>query len=120
MGRVFLQANSSLNREEFFCLEKISGGLMMIKLEQLYEERNRLNTREVTGFAGAMQRHRKREKIQEEINYYELGDNISRKHIQKELAEIETIQGEVNRLTAVVEERRRKLMVNVFGANTVI
>ena len=62
----------------------------------------------------------KKLKLQKEIDYYELGDNISRKHIQEELAEIETIQEEVNRLTAVVADRRRKLMENVFGAHAVI
>ena len=92
----------------------------MTKLQQLYEEQSRLNAQKVTGSAGAMQRHQKTSKIEQEIDYYELGDSISRKHIQEELAEIETFQEEVNRLTAIVSDRRRKLIVNVFGEHTTI
>ena len=93
---------------------------MMTKLEQLYEEQSRLNSQKVTGSASAMEKHQRKSNLQKEIDYYELGDNISRKHIQEELAEIETMQEEVNRLTAVVADKKRKLMENVFGAHAVI
>ena len=67
-----------------------------------------------------MQRRNEKQKLQKEIDYYELGDSISRMHIPEGLAEIELIQDGVNRLTAVVAERRRKLMENVFWENVVI
>ncbi|WP_172370783.1 hypothetical protein [Sporosarcina jiandibaonis] len=92
----------------------------MTNLQQLYAERERLKRQKATGVASAMKRHQEIEKLQKEIDYYELGDNISRAQIQEELAEIETLQEEVNRLTAVVAERRRVLAAKVFGEHTAI
>ena len=92
----------------------------MTNLQQLYAERERLKRQKATGVASAMKRHQEISKIQKEIDYYELGDNISRAQIQEELAEIELLQVEINRLTAVVAERRRILTANVFGEHTAI
>lgn len=99
-----------------FCLEKISGGIIMTKLKELYEEREKIEGRKVTGTAGSMHKLQKLRKLQKEIDYYELGDTISRAEIQKELAEIEVLQGEIDRLSEVVAERRRVLKQSIFGA----
>ncbi|MDS9471437.1 hypothetical protein [Sporosarcina pasteurii] len=79
-----------------------------------------MKEQEVTGAASSIQRHHKLAQLQKEIDYYELGDTISRKDIQVKLAEIEGIQEEINRLTAVVEEKRRTLLTHVFGEQTII
>ncbi|MBO1911632.1 hypothetical protein [Sporosarcina sp. 6E9] len=92
----------------------------MKKLQQLYAERERLKGREATGVAGAMLRHQKISQVEKEIAYYELGDSISRAEIQEELAEIESLQAEIDRLTAVVTERRRILKTSVFGGHAAI
>ena len=92
----------------------------MTNLQQLYAERERFKRQKATGVASAMKRHQEISEIQKEIEYYELGENISRAQIQEELAEIELLQVEINRLTAVVAERRRLLAANVFGENTAI
>ena len=92
----------------------------MTNLQQLYAERERLKRQKVTGVASAMKIHQEISKIQKEIDYYELGDSISRAQIQEELAEIEVLQVEINRLTAVVAERRRLLAAMVFGKHTAI
>ena len=92
----------------------------MTNLQQLYAERERLKRQNATGVASAMKRHQEVSKIQKEIDYYELGENISRAQIQEELAEIELLQVEIDRLTAVVAERRRVLAANVFGEHAAI
>ena len=92
----------------------------MTNLQQLYAERERLKRQKATGVASAMKRHQEVSKIQEEIDYYELGETISRAQIQEELAEIELLQVEINRLTTVVAERKRLLAANVFGEHTAI
>lgn len=115
----FLYAHSSLNREEFL-FGKISGGVTMTKLEQLYAKQKQLEEQQVTGVAAAMQRYQRNSQLQKEIDYYELGDTISREEIQVELAEITRIQEEINRLTAVVDEKKRKLKASVFGEHTAL
>lgn len=92
----------------------------MTNLQQLYAERERLKRQKVTGVASSMKIHQEISKIQEEIEYYELGDSISRVQIQEELAEIEVLQEEINRLTADVAERRHLLAAMVFGKHTAI
>jgi hypothetical protein len=109
-----------LSAGKSFCLEKISGGFNMTNLQQLYAEHERLKRQKATGVASAIKRHQEITKIQKEIEYYELGDSISREQIQEELAEIELLQVEVNRLTEVVAERRRLLAAKVFGEHTAI
>ena len=79
----------------------------MTNLQQLYAERERLKRQKATGVASAMKRHQEISKLQQEIEYYELGETISRAQIQEELAEIELLQVEIDRLTAVVAERKR-------------
>ena len=49
----------------------------MTNLQQLYAERERLKRQKVTGVASSMKIHQEISKIQEEIEYYELGDSIS-------------------------------------------
>ena len=92
----------------------------MTNLQQLYAERERLKRQKATGVASAMKRHQEISKLQQEIEYYELGETISRTQIQEELAEIELLQVEIDRLTAIVAERRRLLAAHVFGGNTAI
>ena len=67
-----------------------------------------------------MKRLQEISKLQQEIDYYELGETISRAQIQEELAEIELLQGEIDRLTAVVAERKRSLAAHVFGGHAAI
>ncbi|AOV07524.1 hypothetical protein [Sporosarcina ureilytica] len=92
----------------------------MTKLEQLNAEQKKWMEKKVTGSASAIARHHKIAQSQKEIDYYELGDTISRAAIQVKLAEIGEIQGEIKRLTAVVEEKRRTLITHVFGEQTII
>ena len=87
----------------------------MTNLQQLYAERERLKRQKATGVSSAMKRHSEISKIQQEIDYYELGETISRAQIQEELAEIQLLQEEIDRLTAVVAERKRVLSAHVFG-----
>ena len=92
----------------------------MTNLQLLYAERERLKRQEVTGVASAMKRQQEISKLQQEIEYYELGDSISRAQIQEELAEIELLQVKINRLMAVVAERKHALSATVFGEHAVI
>ena len=87
----------------------------MTKLQELYEQREQLQAKKVTGYASAVKRHHEIAKLQKEIDYFEQGDSISRARVQEDLNEIETLQQEINRLTIQVGEKKRKLMVNVFG-----
>ena len=103
-----------------FLFGKLLGGFIITNLQQLYADREKLKAQKVTGYAGAMQRHQKVSKLQKEIDYYELGDAISRTRIQDEMVEIDFIQEEINRLKAVVAEKRSILMGNVFGEHTSI
>ena len=92
----------------------------MTTLQELYAERKQLETKEVTGYAGAMLRHQKLEELQKEIDYYELGDVISRTQIQGDLNEIESLQEEIDRLQAEVTEKRSVLMASIFGEHATI
>lgn len=92
----------------------------MTKLDQLYTKLTELEEQHVTGVASSMHRHHKMAQLQQEIDYYELGDTISREEIQVELAEMEEIQKEINRLTSVLDEKRQKLITNVFGSQSII
>lgn len=90
----------------------------MTKLKELYEEREKIEGRKITGTAGSMHKLKKLRTLQKEIDYYELGDTLSKSEIQKELAEIEVLQVEIDRLTKVVAERRCVLKKTIFGAYT--
>lgn len=85
----------------------------------LYAEKRRLTKQQPTSTVSAMGRHQKLAQVQEEIDYYELGDTISRTEIQDELEEITGLQEEIDRLTRIVKEKRRKLMTNVFGVQEI-
>lgn len=90
--------------------------MIMTKLKELYKEREQIEGRKITGTAGSMQKLQKLRELQKEIDYYELGDTLSKTEIQKELAEIEVLQVEIDRLTEVVAERRRVLKKTIFRA----
>lgn len=92
----------------------------MTNLEMLYAEQRRLKRQQPTSTASAMGRHQKLAQVQREIDYYELGDTISRSKIQSELAKIEELQNEIDRLTSFVDEKRKQLMTNVFGVQKII
>lgn len=92
----------------------------MTNLEMLYAEQRQIKKQQPTSTASAMSRHQKLAKVQREIEYYELGDTISRTEIQEELEEIKGLQKEIDRLTWIVREKRENLVTNVFGDQEII
>ncbi|MFD1928849.1 hypothetical protein ACFSFY_12480 [Sporosarcina siberiensis] len=89
--------------------------MIMTRLKELYDQLKNVQKRQPTGTASAMQRHQHVAELQRKIDYYEQGDTISRTFIQQEMAEIHAVQQEIDKLTAVKEDKKRALMKNVFG-----
>ncbi|MCG7344795.1 hypothetical protein MHZ92_11670 [Sporosarcina sp. ACRSL] len=87
----------------------------MTRLQELYRQLEEVMDRQPTGSASATLRHHQVADLRREIDYYELGDMIPRAYIQQEVAEINALQEEIDRLSALQAEKKRNLMNTVFG-----
>lgn len=91
----------------------------MTILKKLYSKQESLSKKKATGSASAMKLHRDRKAVQEEIDYYELGDSLSKETIQKELKEIQTLEKKISHLTEELNDKKQSLNRYIYGNHQV-
>ncbi len=87
----------------------------MGKLEQLHVEKEQILKEKPRSTAGAMKRHHTLARVQQEIDYFDQGDLLSKKALQKELQEIADLQRQADDLAVQIQTRTQKLLKDTFG-----
>ena len=87
----------------------------MGKLEQLHAEKGQILKEKPRSTAGAMKRHQTLARVQQEIDYFDQGDLLSKKALQKELQEIADLQRLADDLAVQIQTRKQKLLNGTFG-----
>lgn len=89
----------------------------METIEHLQTQKERILREQPRSAAGAMKRHRTLARVQQEIDYFDQGDLLSKKQLQKELQEIANLQQQVDELELQIHTRKQKLLKDTFGPN---
>ncbi|WP_432354287.1 hypothetical protein [Sporosarcina sp. A2] len=84
-------------------------------IEQLHAQKEQIMKEELRSAAGAMKRHHTLARVQQEIDYFDQGDLLSKKALQKELKEIADLQRLADELAVQIETRKQKLLKDTFG-----
>ncbi|WOV84854.1 hypothetical protein PGH26_02710 [Sporosarcina jeotgali] len=87
----------------------------MGKIEQLHMEKEQILKQKPRSTAGAMKRHQTLARVQQEIDYFDQGDLLSKKALQKELQEIADLQRQADDLAVQIQTRKQKLLKDTFG-----
>ena len=83
--------------------------------EQLHIQREQILKEEPRSAAGAMKRHHTLARVQQEIDYFDQGDLLSKKALQKELQEISDLQRQADELALQIQTRKQNLLKDTFG-----
>lgn len=86
-----------------------------MKKQQIQQRLEQLKNTEVKSYAGAMQRHQQVKALESQLSYLELGEDVSRVKIDKEVEEITALEQEIARLSRSVEEKKQNLHFYLFG-----
>lgn len=84
-------------------------------IERFMEQKEQILKEEPRSYAGAMKRHQTFARIQQEIDYFDQGDLLSKKALQKELQEIVELQRQSDELSLQIQIRKQKLLKDTFG-----
>ncbi|MGG0643212.1 hypothetical protein ABE021_04575 [Sporosarcina gallistercoris] len=84
-------------------------------IEPLQTQKEHVLREQPKSAAGAMKRHRTLARIQQEIDYFDQGDLLSKKALQKELKEIAELQRQADELARQIQARKQKLLEDTFG-----
>lgn len=87
----------------------------MATIEHLQTQKEHVLREQPRSAAGAMKRHRTLARVQQEIDYFDQGDLLSKKALQKELQEIEELQRQADKLALQIHRRKQKLLEGTFG-----
>ncbi|MDW0108814.1 hypothetical protein [Sporosarcina aquimarina] len=84
-------------------------------IEQLLTQKEQILKEQPRSAAGAMKRHHTLARVQQEIDYFDQGDLLSKKALQKELHEIAELQQRADELASEIAKRKTNLLANTFG-----
>lgn len=84
-------------------------------IEQLLTQKEQILNEQPRSTAGAMKRHHTLARVQQEIDYFDQGDLLSKKALQHELHEIAELQQRADELEREIATRKSKLLSNTFG-----
>lgn len=102
-----------------FYFSQILGGISLTKLLQLYAAKEQLEEKAVAGTASAMKKHHELKQFQQEIDYYQDGDTLSKTTLQHALTEIQQLEVQIKELTAELNVKKDALHHYGFGAHTI-
>lgn len=84
-------------------------------IERFTAQKEQILKEEPRSSAGAMKRQQTFARVQQEIDYFDQDDLLSKKALQKELQEIAELQRQVDELALQIQTRKQKLLKNTFG-----
>ncbi|REB08663.1 hypothetical protein DVB69_05910 [Sporosarcina sp. BI001-red] len=87
----------------------------MRTIERFIAEKEQILKEQPRSTAGAMKRHQTLVRVQQKIDYFDQGDLLSKKSLQKELQEIAAMQRQADELTSQIQTRKQKLLQDTFG-----
>ncbi|WP_025785811.1 hypothetical protein [Sporosarcina sp. D27] len=84
-------------------------------IERFTAQKEQILQEEPHSSAGTMKRHQTFARVQQEIDYFDQDDLLSKKALQKELQEIAELQRQADELALQIQIRKQKLLKDTFG-----
>ncbi|MCM3756253.1 hypothetical protein M3197_02015 [Sporosarcina aquimarina] len=84
-------------------------------IERFTTQKEQTLQEEPRSFTKSIRRQQTFVRVQQEIDYFDQEDLLSKKALQKELQEIAELQRQADELAIQIQTRKQKLLKNTFG-----